>query len=120
MAVIRGVAGSMSEVISFRLDNTNPREAQALGVLNTCTDKGFSIRFILTTALIELEHINPELEMNMDNRELGLVLDQINQLLEIVKANPIAVQSTNMEQPILRESFLASIKQGVRPGIKLG
>jgi len=46
----------MSEVISFRLDNANPREAQALEVLNAWIEKGFSTRFILTTALLELEH----------------------------------------------------------------
>ena len=67
----------MSEVISFRLDNANPREAQALEVLNAWIEKGFSTRFILTTALLELEHHGSDLEMNQDNRDWGLVLDQI-------------------------------------------
>jgi hypothetical protein len=34
----------MSEVISFRLDNTNPREAQALEVLKAWIGMGYSIR----------------------------------------------------------------------------
>jgi hypothetical protein len=108
----------MSEVISFRLDKTNLREAKALEVLNIWIEKGFSTRFILTKALLELDHPGSDLEMSQDDRDLGLVIDQIGQLLEIVKANPIAVQSFNLEQPILNESLLTSIKQGVKPGIK--
>ena len=108
----------MSEVISFRLDATNPREAQALEVLNTWSNKGFSTRFILTSALLELEHHGTDSEVDQNNRDLGMVLDQIANLLEIAKASPIAVPSNNLEQPTLRESFLASIKQGIKPGMK--
>jgi hypothetical protein len=110
----------MSEVISFRLDKTNPREAKALEVLNAWIEKGFSARFILTKTLLELDHPGSDLEMSQDDLDLGLVFDQIGQLLEIMKANPIAMQSINLEQPILHESFLASIKHGVRPGMKSG
>lgn len=108
----------MSEVISFRLDDNNPREAQALGVLNTWIEKGYSTRFILTAALLELEFHGSELEMDKGSRDMGLVLNQIGQLIEIIKANSVAVHNNNLEQPILPESFLASIKQGVKPGMK--
>jgi len=108
----------MSEVISFRLDNTNPREAQGLEVLNAWVEKGFSTRFILTTALLKSEHYGSEMESDQGNRDLSLVLEQIGQLIEIVKANPIAAQSISLEKPILHENFLASIKQGAKPGMK--
>ena len=42
----------MSEVISFRLDPDNPREAQALKILRTKQAEGFSSRRVLTDALI--------------------------------------------------------------------
>ena len=109
----------MSEVISFRLNKDNLREAQALEVLNTWVRKGFSARLIFIKALLELDHPGSDLEMSQDNRNLGLVLDQIDQLLEIVKAikaNPITKQDHDPEQPILHESFLASIKRGAKPG----
>lgn len=110
----------MSEVISFRLNKANLREAQALEVLNAWTEKGFSARFILTKALLELDHPGSDLEISQDDCDLRFVIDQIGQLLEFVKANPIMRQEITTEQPILHESFLASIKQGAKPGIKLG
>jgi hypothetical protein len=43
----------MSKVISFRLDDTNPREAGALDILNQWSEAGYSIRFVITKALLE-------------------------------------------------------------------
>lgn len=112
----------MSEVISFRLDKTNPRETQALEILNVWIAKGYSIRFILTKALLELDHdSNPTLSQS--GRELNMLLDQIGHLLEIVRINEFSTsikQSPDLEQPILREAFITSIKLGVKPGIKHG
>ena len=45
----------MSEVISFRLDRNNPREAQALTILLKGQEAGYSLRHILTEALLALE-----------------------------------------------------------------
>lgn len=44
----------MSEVISFRLDENNPCEAQARAVLKAWADKGYSVRHVLTEALCSL------------------------------------------------------------------
>lgn len=110
----------MSEVVSFRLNKDNPREAQALEVLNAWIEKGFSVRYTLTKALLRLDHPGLDLESSQDDRDMRLVLDQIGQLLEIVKANPLTSQEITTEQPILQESFLTSIKQGAKQGIKLG
>ena len=113
----------MSEVISFRLDKTNPREAKALEVLNAWIEKGFGTRHILTTALLELDHPGSDLEPRQGDRDWGSVLDQIGELLgfvEAMKTKPIAGQEIIPEQPILHESFLDSIKQQAKPGIKFG
>ena len=112
----------MSEVISFRLDKANPREAQALEVLKAWNERGFSVRFILTKALLELEHPGSDLDMSQGDRDLGLVLDQIGQLLEILRAgetNTPIRRDPNKEPAFLKEDFIASIKQSVKPGIKL-
>ena len=52
MAVVRGFESAMSEVISFRLNPENPREAQALEILRAKKSEGFSSRQVLTDALI--------------------------------------------------------------------
>lgn len=44
----------MSKVFSFRLDENNSREVQALQVIHTWTSQGYSLRHITTEALINL------------------------------------------------------------------
>jgi hypothetical protein len=113
----------MSVVISFRLDRTNPREARALDLLNAYIEQGYNARFILTQALLELDHPGSDLEMSQDDQGLQLVLDHIDQLIEIVRvgeSNPLSKKTIEPELPKLNDRFLASIKQGAKPGIKLG
>jgi hypothetical protein len=113
----------MSEVISFRLDATNPREARALEILNAWIEQGYSARFILTQALIALDHPGSAPAKNDDGRDMELVLNQIGLLLEILKArepNPSVLQSPERESSVLPDNFLASIRQAVKPGFKLG
>ena len=45
----------MSKVISFRLNPDNPREAEALSVLEKWQNQGFSTRHTITEAIIKLE-----------------------------------------------------------------
>lgn len=112
----------MSEVISFRLDKTNPREARALEVLNAYIEQGYSARFILTKALLDLDHPGSIPNLSQDDQDLRLVLDHIDQLIKFVRAGEtnLSRQALDTEQPILNEGFLLSIKQGAKPGIKLG
>jgi len=113
----------MSEVISFRLDKTNPREAQALEVLNAWIDKGFSARFVPSIALLGLDHPGSVPNLSQDDRDFDVVLEQIGQVLEIlksIKANPITRQGFDSEPTNLNESFIASIKQGIKTGMKPG
>jgi hypothetical protein len=113
----------MSEVISFRLDATNPREARALEILNGWIEQGYSIRFILVQALLALDHTGPEQSKSVDSRDMELVLNQIGLLLELLKArepNLGVHQDPDCEPSGLQENFLAAIKQSAKPGIKRG
>jgi len=65
----------MSEVISFRLDKDNPREKRALEILKTWCGDGYSVRYILTEALVRLDDSKAALE---DQNE---TLNQVSQLL---------------------------------------
>ena len=103
----------MSEVIGFRLGATNPREARAHEVLNTWIGQRYSSRFFLTKALIALDHPGSEPAMGQDGNDLGLVINKINQLLEVLRAgetNAVIRQATGREPPMLQENFLSSIK----------
>jgi hypothetical protein len=59
--------------------------------------------------------------------EIPLVLPapnsfHIGHLIEIVEAmkvNPVSVQNGKTEEPDLGESFLASVKHGIKPDIKM-
>ncbi|MCU0485171.1 MAG: hypothetical protein MUC85_03575 [Anaerolineales bacterium] len=48
----------MSQVISFRLDENNPREAQAQQVLQTRASRGYSLRHTRVEALLALESVD--------------------------------------------------------------
>ena len=48
----------MSKVYSFRLDENNPREAQAREVINAGAEDGYSLRYIVTEALLGLDYFN--------------------------------------------------------------
>ena len=101
----------MSDVISFRLNKENQREAKALEVLNAWIEKGFSTRHILTTALLELDHPGSEPAKGEDGCGMELVLNQIGLLLEILKdreTNPGVRQDPDKE-PYARGSIKIKI-----------
>jgi len=111
----------MSEVISFRLDQSNPREKQALERLNLWISRGYSIRFILTQALIGIDDIDAE-TVNQSTHELDLVVDQLNRLFELLsnpKTKSVPKMDINIDPIKLKESFLTAVKQGIKPGIKV-
>jgi len=68
----------MSEVISFRTNKDNPREAQAIEVLKTWVDQGYSVRHVLAEAL--LAYHGPQRNVEID--EITIKLDQISNMLQ--------------------------------------
>ena len=119
MAAIRGIEGFMSEVISFRLNPDNPREAQALEILRTKQAEGFSSRRILTDALIGMV-----VEKGQDSlfpiEEFNIALEHVSGLLEQLNGgNHDHSQSTRPQVAALNDNFLNSVKIAARPGLNL-
>ena len=102
----------MSEVISFRLDKDNPREAQARAVLKAWVDKGYGIRYVLTEALLAYQNS----QRDVDIRELSMKLEEISNLLRQNGTPSKQEDSNNM----LSDSFMASIRKTAKSGTSLG
>ena len=102
----------MSEVISFRLSKDNPREAQAMAVLQAWVNKGYSVRYVLTEALLVYDDSKKE----MDIHGLSLKLDQISKMLQQNGAPTLLRENTVK----LSDSFTASIRNAAKPGVNLG
>ena len=113
----------MSEVISFRLDRNNPREAQALGVLKKGQEAGYSLRHVLTEALLALETVaEGEQAVMMTSTDLTNRLTTIQSALEKLHhmdLSSIWPEDQETEQSGLPEAFLLSIKNAAKPGIGL-
>ena len=112
----------MSEVVSFRLDAANPREAQAREVLRSWYAQGYSVRHIITEALLKLDE-EPEQATELALVELTEMLGRVSQLLEQMQNGHYAAPPEEPEEPsqaTLRDAFVASVKNAARPGMKLG
>lgn len=107
----------MSKVISFRLNPANPREAEALAILQEWTSKGFNPRHTLTEALLMLDSgKSPPL----DDGTLNNLTNIINQLLETIEAGSsfLANNSDILLKGELSDRFVASICNAAKPGLK--
>ena len=111
----------MSEVISFRLDRNNPREAQALGVLKKGQEAGYSLRHVLTEALLALEAAaEDEQAVMVTLADLTNRLAEIHTALENLRRLESSQVQPTVDTPIqatLAESFLLSVKNAAKPGI---
>ena len=109
----------MSEVISFRLDPDNPREAQALEILRTKQAEGFSSRRVLTDALIGVVAEKGQNDLfSID--EFNTALEHVQGLLErLNSSNHEYGQSTRPQVVALNDNFLNSVKIAARPGLNL-
>ena len=109
----------MSEVVSFRLSKDNPREAKAREVLRRLYHDGYSIRHILTEALLLFdtkdEH-DPFADVNQALEKIGQMLEGLQKKQVVVAAS----KTTEPEQPPLSAEFLSSVRQVVKPGMKRG
>ena len=103
----------MSEVFSFRLSKDNPREVQAREILESWISQGYSLRYIITEALIHFR------DNGKHHEEISGLLDQLRGLLS---------QSTNGGEPgslenndkiSLPSSFIEAVKKSVKPGEKM-
>ena len=112
----------MSEVISFRLDRENPREAQALAVLTKGQEAGYSLRHILTEALLALEAAAEEEQaVAQALTEVAGRLEHIQSAVErLQRMDRATVKSDEVpDRAALVESFVASVKSAAKPGLAL-
>ncbi|MBN1122050.1 MAG: hypothetical protein JXJ17_13300 [Anaerolineae bacterium] len=114
----------MSEVISFRLDRNNPREGQAMAVLRKGQEAGYSLRHILTEALLALEaSAEDEQQVLAALAEVSRRMEQIRDALESLKQVnmvPVQMHDDHPIQAALAESFLFSVKNAAKPGVRIG
>ncbi len=106
----------MSEVISFRLDPDNPREASAILVIQAWKDKGFSVRQIMVEALLKLETNKSDESLS----DLFRKLDEISVQIEGISSNNLVVINEVGESSDegLSPQFMQSIKLSVLPGLQ--
>jgi len=112
----------MSKVISFRLDEDNPREAQALAVLKARCIQGHRTRAIIAEALIVLEEASQKSRTKEDDESLAIIASQVNHLVDMIKAgNNISINTKKDggTTPELTGNFLDAIKLVAKPGLKL-
>ena len=65
----------MSKVYSFRLDENNPREAQAMRVIDAWVDEGYSLRHVIAEALITYRKETP------NQNELVSAMEKLQDLI---------------------------------------
>jgi hypothetical protein len=65
----------MSKVYSFRLDENNPREAQAKEVIHAWVEEGYSLRHVVVDALISYK------KEEIGQGELVSVVEQLQDLI---------------------------------------
>ena len=112
----------MSEVISFRLDATNPREAQAREVLRSWYAQGYSVRHIITEALLKVDEESEQVT-DIALAELNETLGRVGQLLEQMQNRgytTVAAEAAGQAQEALSGAFVASVKSAAKPGIRIG
>lgn len=109
----------MSEVISFRLDPQNPREAKALKVIHSWRQEGFSTRQILVEALEKLE-LNSNLTCLEGFADMNEKLDKLINMLSFgfEGRETEYVDVADCESPHeLSGQFMTTIKMTAKSGI---
>jgi hypothetical protein len=99
----------MSKVYSFRLDEDNPREAQAGEVIEAWAEEGYSLRHVVVEALIAYKKTGAE------QGELTKIMDQLHDLISNLDRQPISKPS----EDALSNSFLDAVKKSARVGVKV-
>lgn len=113
----------MSRVISFRLCRDNPREAQALEMLQQRQEQGFSTRQILLEALLSLSSDANTSDLNDIAARLEDVLNEANDYIARLQ-NGQSVTGTMAtapsELPSVSEGFKLSVRKAAKSGVRAG
>ena len=101
----------MSKVYSFRLDADNPREANAMEVINTWVSRGYSLRYILTEALIKSGNVQD------NSKRLVEYLDRISELVQEFDKDR-GSNDRREEKTKLPVAFIDAMKKSAKQGIR--
>jgi N-glycosylase/DNA lyase len=101
----------MSKVYSFRLSDDNPREVQAKEVIEAWMEEGYSIRYLVTDALVSFSQKKSGRE---DWSSLMEYLENIIQKMETREYK----QDINQENSNLPSSFVSAVKKSAKSGIR--
>ena len=99
----------MSKVFSFRLDENNPREAQAEEVIKAWVSQGYSLRHVITEALLRLD------SKDKGQYDLSLILEGLREVINVQKHIP-ETDSINIQQ--LPSGFIEAMRKTVKSGLK--
>lgn len=103
----------MSQVFSFRLDENNPREAQAIQIIQAWASRGYSIRFTVVEALLTVDKDKTLLE------NISITLDQINTILQKLQDEPHSQNNLSSKDADLSETFVSAVLKTSRPGLRI-
>ncbi len=99
----------MSKVFSFRLSDVNPREAQAINIIEAWVEEGYSLRQIIVEALFVYQ------SRKSSRGDIDLLLER----LEDIMVSFTSSTTQGKENPVLSSAFLDSIKQSAKAGIRM-
>ena len=100
----------MSKVYSFRLDENNPLETQAREVIDAWVSKGYSLRHIITEALVLYQ---------ADNSNRYVLEEILEKITDMVLNFNEGSTSDKWKDESLPKEFVGSVTKSVRSGVKL-
>jgi hypothetical protein len=109
----------MSDVFSFRLSDENPREAQAREVIDAWVKQGYSLRHVMTEALILLGKHGENSDYISKIIIISELVERFSKLLDKIESAPFPSLSKGLEQIELKDSFVSSIKLAAKPGMRI-
>ena len=100
----------MSKVYSFRLDENNPREAQAREVIDAWVSKGYSLRQVVVNTMLNVsKEDDPSKDLEKLVEKLGILLKKVDQ-------SHISFGTLERTNSPLPSAFLESVSKTIKPG----
>ena len=102
----------MSKVYSFRLDENNPREAQAREVIEAWVGEGYAIRYLITEALVAYS------TKDKNGNGLEEILEQLSLIILNMQDPNIGKHESSKVKFALSSSFTQAIRSSVKSGVR--
>lgn len=102
----------MSQVFSFRLDENNPREAQAIEVIEAWASRGYSLRYVLVEALKNLK------EKDSSKEDLSTSIEEVIRMLQNLRVGSDHPRDEQGRDKQLSEAFLEAVLKTGKPGMR--